>query len=582
MNAGRLAHAELLEGAREHDARLRERGLEIWIGAEPTFTLRESQEPWWLWDADGGDKLDRARTLLAALAPRLAPEAQLFRVVGRQYPGEPGPRFALAAVWERGGAGGRRRGGGERAALDWLERSRWLEPLPCAMPAADERRACLTVTPDPGVVEVNMAPAPDLETFSEWIAATYAAAADAGLSPLRYRWNGELGGSGGGGQVTLGGPALARSPFALHPQLLPRMIRYWNRHPSLSYAFAPEHAGSASQGPRADEGDPERFHELGVTLDRLARRGDAIGLAELHAALAPLLVDASGNTHRAELNVEKLCGADAARGQLGVVELRALEMPPTPERLVALGALFRALAASLALHEPEERLAAWGDELHDRFALPALLLEDLACVLGALEARGLGLPAPLAAELRRAPEPWHELELGGARLVVTPAREFWPLLGDVASQESRPSRLVDSSTRRLELRVVAPGGDPGTVAACGFAVPLAPIEGRVGEWVGAVRFRAFRPCPGLHPDLAPVDPVVLEWRQGGAARAVALHGWRPGGGAYPALPASDAEARARRLERAVATAPDPTAPAAPRHASRYTLDLRREASALRA
>ena len=197
------------------------------------------------------------------------------------------------------------------------------------------------MVPDPAVVEVNLAPAPDLATFAFHVEAVYAAAAEAGLSPERFRWNGHAGDSGGGGQLTLGGPTPEQSPFFLHPRLLPSLVRYLNHHPALSYAFAPECVGSAGQGPRPDEGVRERFDELGVALDRLAQRGSP-GPEELWSSLAPLLVDASGNSHRAEVNVEKLWNPHIPeRGQMGVVELRALRMPATPERLLALGALFR-------------------------------------------------------------------------------------------------------------------------------------------------------------------------------------------------------------------------------------------------
>ncbi|HEV7500859.1 MAG TPA: transglutaminase family protein, partial [Vicinamibacteria bacterium] len=185
---------ETLEEVRQHDAVLRARGLDIWIGAEPTFTRRESQEPWWLTEAEGGDKESRARSLLQALAPRLPQRPRLSKVAGRQFPDEPRPRFSLGAQWPRHASG-------DVPPADALDGD------PVAAPLADPEWAWLTVTPDPGVVEVNMAPAHDLETFLQWSRDVYAAAAEAGLSPVRYRWNGQEVDSGGGGQITLGGPS---------------------------------------------------------------------------------------------------------------------------------------------------------------------------------------------------------------------------------------------------------------------------------------------------------------------------------------------------------------------------------------
>ena len=234
------------------------------------------------------------------------------------------------------------------------------------------------MTPDPGVIEVNGAPAPDLETFYREALATYAAAEAGGLSPVRYRFNGQVSDSGGGGQITLGGPSPEASPFFRHPGLLPRLVRYLCNHPALSYAFAGDCVGSASQGPRPDEGARERFEELQVAVDRLEARGAHVTPGELWESLAPLLVDASGNSHRAELNVEKLWNPFLpGRGKLGVVELRALRMAPTAAHLAAVAALFRALAARLQAAPYDEPLADWGAALHDQLALPSRLEADL-------------------------------------------------------------------------------------------------------------------------------------------------------------------------------------------------------------
>ena len=267
----------LLAELSEQDAVLRHRRLEVWIGAEPTFTVRHSQDPWWLTQAEGGDKLDRARALLADLAPRLASRAELLDLPGRHFEGEPAPRFCLGVRFRRGRAALRaggaahgdarsRRGGGEHRA----------QPPTSPPSSPTPRRSTRPPT-------------------------------TAGLSPVRWRYNGRGSDSGGGGQLTLGGPAPEASPFFRHPALLPRLIRFLCNHPSLSYAFAGECVGSASQGPRPDEGVRERFEELQVAVDRLEARGTHLGpQPSCGRPLAPLLVDASGNSHRAELNVEKL------------------------------------------------------------------------------------------------------------------------------------------------------------------------------------------------------------------------------------------------------------------------------------
>jgi uncharacterized protein (DUF2126 family) len=535
---------ELLAECRAQDEVLRGAGLEIWLGAEPTFTDRSSQDPHWLWMAEGGDKEDRAAALLRELLASLASSFRLERPEGRLYPGEEKPRFCLGAAYLP-------RGGGVE---------RWL-----------------TVAPDPGVVEVNLAPAPDLVTFAEHVGSVYAAAAAAGLSPERFRWNGQAGDSGGGGQITLGGPSPERSPFFLRPRLLPSLVRYLNHHPALSYAFAPECVGSAGQGPRPDEGVRERFDELGVALDRLAQR-DAPGAEELWTSLAPLLVDASGNSHRAEVNVEKLWNPHLpGRGKMGVVELRALRMPPAPERLLALGALFRAVAARLAREPFDEPLLDWGPELHDRASLPHWLGQDLAGVMADLAEHGLAPGKRLQSWLLPEGAELARVEHAGATLAVRRAADFWPLMGDVASQEGATARLVDASSERIELLVTSPGTGPGRLSAQGVEVTLEAAGGPLH--VGAVRYRAFAPQPGLHPGLGPHDPLVLEWERRGEAIRVELHGWKPGGGGYDVLPADAAEAALRRLERVVVRPGRFRNPLrAP--SARLTLDLRRLPAAL--
>jgi uncharacterized protein (DUF2126 family) len=528
----------------EHDAAVARSGLELWLGTEPTFTDARSIEPRWLTEPEGGDKEARARTLLAALAPRLGGTARLFKVTGRHYDGEPRPRFCLGVLFERSG----------RPAPLLPDDLLGLEGAPRPAPAVGPGQAWLTVTPDPGVVEVNSAPAPDLATFARWSEAIYAAAGEAGLSPERFRFNGDATDSGGGGQLTLGGPSPERSPFFLRPQLLPRLVRYLNRHPALSYAFAPDCVGSASQGPRPDEGARERFEELPVALEWLTRRGDRTTPDELWGALAPLLVDLSGNAHRAEVNLEKLWNPFLpGRGRLGVVELRALRMPPSPAGLVAVAALFRALAARLAGAPYDEPLVDWGPRLHGQLGLPWYLRRDLEAVLADLAGHGLGLGPLLSAVLLAGPEPLAQLTLPDATLTLTPARSFWPLVGDVASQERAGARAVDPSAVRLQLVVSSPqGARTDAISTSGWRIPLAPLSGE-REALGSVTWRTFVPHPGLHPGLPPSDPLVLEWAHARRGARIALHGWNPAGGAYDGLPADGAEARRRREARVVVT-----------------------------
>ena len=577
MNESLLAEVET------QDRTLAQSGIDIWLGSEPTFTNRKSQEPCWLTEAEGGEKEAHARALLLALAPELAGPVQLMRVEGRTYPGEHRPRFCYGALFSRHGRPSEVEP--ESVLLDpaYVPRS--------VQPGAGE--AWLTVTPDPAVVEVNMAPAHDLRSFALWAAAVYRAADSAGLSPLRYRYNGELTDSGGGGQITLGGPTPEQSPFFVWPQLLPGLVRYVNRHPALSYLFAPPCCGSSSQGPRADEGVRERFDELPVALDYLAARGDAATPTDLWGSLSPLLVDASGCAHRAELNIEKLWNPwFAGRGQLGLLELRALRMPATPERLTAIAALFRAIAARLAKFPYLEPLIDWGPALHETRSLPVHLEHDLQSVLADLDAHGFGLGPLLRAELCAQPEPLVRATQGTATLEISSTVQFWPLLGDAVTQATQGARLVDSSITRLQLLVSAPRGVPlGQLGVAGYRVPLQPlaaeqralaltadahgmrVAGRDAA-VGSVLYRAFLPRLGLHPSILAHDPLVVEWNRGSTCVKLTLHAWDPGGGVYDGLPRTAAEASERRQAR-VLQSTGPARRLRPTDGMQNVLDLRR-------
>ena len=519
-----------------HDELLARRSVEIWVGAEPTFTRPDSTAPAWTSAPEGDDKLERAYALARALADQL-PGARVVRVTGRQFPDEPAPRFAFGVRWSDSRLG--------EAEVD-------VDETPVAPPSELAGDHWLTVTPDPGVVEVNMAPCRDARAFARQAHQIWQAAEAAGLSAVRHRYNGDFADSGGGGQLSIGGEHPSTSPFVRYPHVLPALLRYLNNHPSLSYWFASECVGSASQGPRPDEGVRERWDELGVTLgwlERLADRGE-LPAEQLWHALGPLLVDSAGNGHRAELNVEKLWNphmpAHGTRhGKMGLIELRAVRMPERPAMLAALAVVFRAIVARLIVADYREPLIDWHDELHDRFALPAALAHDLRIVLGDLDEHGLGIPAQLRRELDVWRPPGITCRLGDATLALRPALEFWPLVGDVASQERAGARLVDASTQRWELSIE--GAGPDRIAVAGRWVQLRSI----GHGVRAigVRRRIYQPSPGLHPGLPSTDPLAIEWSWGGRNQRVELWAWRPTGGPYPGLPRDEAESVARRQER---------------------------------
>ena len=460
-------------------------------------------------------------------------------------------------------------------------------------PPVDETVCFVTVTPDPAVVEINAAPYPNVASFYRDQVQIYETARAAGLSSVRRHYSGEVVDSGGGGHLTFGGRTPLESPFSCVPHLLPGMLRYFNRHPSLSYAFAVDSLGASSQSPRPDEGLVERFDELALALEILARHPAADG-AVLWSQLQPFLSDHLGNTHRSELNIEKLANPHLpGRGQLGLLELRALRMSPSPAHAAARAAFFRAIVVMLARQPYEAPLIHWGAALHDRFALPVFLSADLREVLRDLEQAGLGL-GPVCCGL---------LEEGDRRLIgelnmvdgpslrVEAALEFWPLVGDSASQERRAARCVDASSRRIAMVVRAEDDEMLSrvvVGVNGWQLPLVrtEVDGALFG-VRAFRYRAFVPAPGLHPTLAAQRDLTITMglRAASGARvpsalSARIHDWKPDGGGYDGVPWSDDEALRRRRERFVvesidAEILDALRTPAPEASTPYTVDLRR-------
>ncbi|MFO1431818.1 MAG: transglutaminase family protein [Candidatus Competibacteraceae bacterium] len=454
-------------------------------------------------------------------------------------------------------------------------------------PPVDATVYWTTLTPDPAVVEVNMAPA---ATVAEFLAANrtiFSTAAGQGLSPRRFLYNGQVTDSGGGGQLTLGGPSPAQSPFLLRPRLLPDLIRYFTRHPALSYYFASDFVGGSSQSPRPDEGTRTAFAELSLALELLSRQAQPTP-DMLWSSLAPFLCDPAGNTHRSGLNIEKLWNPYLPnRGCLGLVEFRAFRMASTPERSAALAALLRAILALLESRGEPAELKDWGDELHERFALPYFLQRDLEAVLAELNAAELGLGPAIAEQLMD--DDYRLLgrvEFQDCRLDIRRALEFWPLVGDVASQESGTSRLVDASTHRIEVTLRAASGSTESLESWrlqvdGYELPLRLERDAAGPVrLAGLRYRNFVPGLGLHPGLGAHGPVrLILWRpEGTGALRITLHDWEPHGRPYDGLPADDTEARRRREERLVSewfTGPVEAAPLPPARAlTPYCLDLR--------
>jgi uncharacterized protein (DUF2126 family) len=442
----------------------------------------------------------------------------------------------------------------------------------------------LSVTPDPGVLEVNLPPVASVREHAALFETVFDAALHSGLHSEKHLLDGRQAGSGGGNHITLGGRTPLESPFLERPDLLASLITFLQHHPSLSYMFSGLFVGPTSQAPRLDEARHDSLYEMELALERaFASREDEEPpppwLADI--LFRNLLVDVAGNTHRTEVCIDKLFDPGTAHGRQGLVELRAFEMPPHFRMGSAQIALVRALVAAFAEEPYRGSLVRWGSELHDRFLLPYWMWRDFEDVLAFLESRDLGLPAAAYRPFVELRSPVAgALQAGEVFVEVRNALEPWPVLGEQATPTGT-SRYVDSSVERIEVRVE--GLVPGRhlILVNGHELPLRPTPAK-GEHVGGVRFRAWAPPHSLQAHLGVHHPIridVLDTWGRRSLGACAYHVFHPEGRAYDTPPLTRFEAMARRAQRFTEEGPMPwpVAPirVAPHPDAPYTLDLRR-------
>ncbi|HJX19386.1 MAG TPA: transglutaminase family protein, partial [Steroidobacteraceae bacterium] len=365
-----------------------------------------------------------------------------------------------------------------------------------------------SLAPDPGVLEVNLAPSSGFEEHARQVEAVFDAALHSGLHAEKYLLDGRQAGSGGGNHVTLGGPTALRSPFLRDPALLASFITFVQHHPSLSYLFSGLFVGPTSQAPRVDEARHDALYELEIALARAFSQppGEEAPPWLSDGLFRHLLVDVTGNTHRAEICIDKLFDWRTPHGRQGLLELRAFEMPPHPRMMVAQTQLVRALVAALSQEPYRAPLVRWGQELHDRFLLPTWIWRDLEEVLEFLSSRGLPHPAEAyRAFLELRCPVAGQLQAGDVRLEVRNALEPWNVLGEEPAAGGT-SRFVDSSLERVEVRCEGLVPDRHQILVNGYVLPLRPT-GRTGEAAAGVRFRAWAPPHSLHPHLGIHHPL---------------------------------------------------------------------------
>jgi uncharacterized protein (DUF2126 family) len=417
-------------------------------------------------------------------------------------------------------------------------------------PPKDPRVQKLLVTPDPGVIEVNVHPVSNWRDMISNMTELYTAARETRLGTEKFMLDGRHTGTGGGNHITLGGSTPEDSPLLRRPDLLRSLVTFWQHHPSLSYVFSGAFVGPTSQAPRADEGRDEMLYEMETAFQQMPE-----GLSEqpwlIDRLMRNLLIDITGNTHRSEFCIDKLYAPGSSTGRLGILEFRGFEMPPHSRMALVQALLIRALVARFWKKPYTKPLVRWGTQLHDKFMLPHYLWQDMAEVVRDLNEHGYDFKLEwlLPFEEFRFPH-YGRTTVQDIDIELRWAVEPWHVLGEEAGSFGT-ARYVDSSVERLQVKVTGITEGRYVLACNGRRVPLVNT-GRHGESVAGVRYKAWAPPSGLHPTIDVHVPLVFDlidtWN-GRSVGGCSYHVSHPGGMSYESFPVNASAAESRRGNR---------------------------------
>jgi uncharacterized protein (DUF2126 family)/transglutaminase-like putative cysteine protease len=446
-------------------------------------------------------------------------------------------------------------------------------------PPPDPRMRSFSLTPDPGVLEVNLPPASNWDELEQINTLFFEEARRHRLTAEKFDYDGSHRGTGGGSHIVIGGATVLDSPFLRRPDLLRSMLSFWQNHPSLSYLFSGMYVGPTSQHPRVDEARTDALYELEVAFSQLPSSNCPPFVVD--GLFRNLLVDVTGNSHRAEFCVDKLYPPEGRGSRLGLLELRAFEMAPHVRMSLTEMLVIRALVSTFWKRPFQGSLVRWGTALHDRFMLPHFVRRDFSDVLTQLRRSGYNFEEKwFASHLEFRFPKIGSIAVEGVELELRHALEPWNVLAEETTS-GRTFRSVDSSLERMQVKATGFTTESRYVVACnGRRVPFYPT-GEPGEAVAGVRYRARRLSAELHPTIPVHAPLVFDiidrWKERSIGRCI-YHVDPPDGRTYTARPLNAQEAEDRRLERFQKCDPAPGTIAAPEEEINpifpMTLDLR--------